>query len=429
VTIAFGTDGIRGPAGRFPIVPEVARAVGRAAVAEAANGVVLVGRDTRVSGEPLEQEVVAGIVAAGGTARRAGIVPTAALQVALAEGLGGAGVMVTASHNAGADNGFKVLLARGRKPDDRAAAAIAALLDAAPQEAGRSGTAEDAGDLVRSAWAASVRSAAGDLSALEGRQIAIDLANGAATAVRGLLAPWIPGDIRWIGTGGEINDGCGTEHLGHLAAVVARLGLDGGFAVDGDADRCRIVDGSGQEVSGDAVGWRLAQHLGVSGIAVTVMSSGALEALLPGVEVVRTPVGDRHVRVAMDERGLALGAEESGHVLFADHAGGDGLLTGLKALAAAWSAAPDLTRAFAGFVALPRAVRSVPVARRPPLASVARLHELEARAIDRLGAHGRTLLRYSGTEPVLRILVEGTSASATQALADELARAARAELG
>jgi len=427
--VAFGTDGIRGPAGAFPVVPEVARGVGRAALAEARDAVVLVGRDRRPSGAKLQQDVVAGIVAAGGTALVAGVVPTAALQIALAEGVAGAGVMVTASHNPASDNGFKVLLARGRKPDDAEAAVIAGVIASPELPARSAGTARDAERLVRDTWGRAVAAAAGDLSPLAGRRIAIDLANGAAVSVRREIESLVPTLIHWIGAGeGAINDGCGTEHLETLAEAVRSEGLDGGFAVDGDADRCRLVDGSGAEITGDAVLWRLALHLRAPAMAVTVMSTGALESLLPGVRVVRTAVGDRYVREAMERGALPLGGEDSGHVLFGDHAGGDGVLTGLRALVAGFSAAPDLARAYAPFQPWPRTVRSVAVARRPPISTVPALVAAERDAVARLGPRGRTLLRYSGTEPVIRILVEGTDAAAVAAVGDDLAAAARREL-
>jgi len=427
--IAFGTDGIRGPAGAFPIVPAVARGVGRAALAEAPDGIVLVGRDRRPSGAALLRDVVAGIVAAGGTALVAGVVPTAALQIALAEGHAGSGVMVTASHNPATDNGFKVLLAGGRKPDDAEAEALASGIASVERPAGVVGSARDAERLVRETWVRAMTVAAGDLSSLAGHRIAIDLANGAAVSLRRKIESLVPAPIRWLGAGeGAINDGCGTEHLETLAETVREEGLDGGFAVDGDADRCRLVDGSGAEITGDAVLWRLALHLAAPAIAVTVMSTGALESLLPGVRVVRTAVGDRYVREAMHSGNLPLGGEDSGHVLFGDHAGGDGILTGLRALVAGFSAAPDLSRAYAPFVPWPRSVRSVAVLRRPPLSSVPSLVAAERDAGARLGPTGRTLLRYSGTEPVIRILVEGADAAMVAAVSDELAAAAHREL-
>jgi phosphoglucosamine mutase len=196
--------------------------------------------------------------------------------------------------------------------------------------------------------------------------------------------------------------------------------LDAGIALDGDADRCVLVDERGEVVHGDALTWCLARDLGVDGLAVTVMSNAALEPALPGVIVHRTPVGDRHLQAAMRAHGLLLGAEESGHVLFGDFPGGDGMLTGVRALAAAWRAAPTLSAAVRGFLPWPDARAKVRVSRRPPLQSLDGYEARVAAATARL-AGGRVLLRYSGTEPILRVLVEGPDAAVVAAVRDELA--------
>lgn len=422
--VAFGTDGVRGTAGDWPVVPDVARSVGRATARLGRR--VLLGRDPRPSGDGLVAALADGVVEEGGLALDAGVVPTAALQVALAEGLGDAAVMVTASHNPEDDNGFKVLGAGGRKPDDALAAQLEAwiALDSPPCPGGSRGRVD-----VESGWRRAVAARAGDLAVLRGRRIAVDLANGAALGVRGWLGEVAPAELVWLGTDGPVNDGCGTEHLGHLARAVVRERCDGGFAVDGDADRCRLVDERGAEVPGDAITWLLARALAVSGLAATVMSNGALERALPGVRVVRTPVGDRHLREAMDREGLGLGAEESGHVLFADHPGGDGVLCGLRALGAAFAAEATLSGAFRPFVPLPRRLAKLAVRARAPLEEVEPVVRARAEALGGLGSHGRVFLRYSGTEPVLRILVEGEPAEAVDAAADRVMAACREALG
>jgi phosphoglucosamine mutase len=424
-SIRFGTDGIRGPAGTPPIVPEVARRIGRAAVKLAAGtGVrVLVARDPRPSGADLADAVGRGVIDAGGIAADAGIVPTAAVQIAIAAGLADVGVMVTASHNPAEDNGFKVLGAGGRKLDDGESARVEAWLDAPPVPA-RTGNVRTVSDEVRAEWRRRLALATGDLSPLAGRRIAIDCANGALSEVRELVTDLVPAEIVWLGTAGPINDGCGSEHLAHLSTRVRERGCQGGFAVDGDADRCRVVDELGREVPGDAVTWRLAVDRSASGLAVTVMSNGALERQLPGVRIVRTPVGDRFLREAMDRDRLPLGAEESGHVLFADHPGGDGLLCGLRALSAAFRASPTLSDAFASFVPLPRKLTKLVVKSRPPLEGVVPVQRARTVGLERLGPFGRVFLRYSGTEPVLRILVEGEPATVVDAVSAAVTSAA-----
>lgn len=429
-TLSFGTDGIRGPAGEFPIVPDVARRVGRAAVklartVERPNDPprIVIARDPRPSGGALVAAVAAGVIDAGGIPCDAGIVPTAAAQIAVHAGLADVGVMVTASHNPEGDNGFKLLGAGGRKLDDAASAAVEAWLDEPPPAEG-TGTVRDVSAEVRAEWRRRVERAIGDLSTLKGRRIAIDCANGALGEVRDLITDLVPAEIVWLGTGGPINDGCGSEHLLHLAARVRERVCQGGFAVDGDADRCRMVDEKGREVPGDAVTWRLAVDLGASGIAVTVMSNAGLERQLPGVRVVRTPVGDRFLRDAMDRERLTLGAEESGHVLFADHPAGDGVVCGLRALAAAFRSAPSLSEAFAPFVPLPRKLTKIVVKSRPPLEGLVTVQRAKQVGLERLGPFGRVFLRYSGTEPVLRILVEGEPANTVDAVSAAVTSAA-----
>lgn len=429
--IEFGTDGIRGRAGRAPISPEVGVAVGRAAARLAReNGGrrVLVARDTRPSGEMLEAAVTAGVAGEGLDCLLAGVLPTSGVSVALHTGLADAGVMITASHNPVGDNGFKVFGRGGAKLDDAGVAQVeawvaevAGTLGAPTDEVGDVAVAqEEAWD----AWEAAVQGAVGSPHAFAGRRVAIDLANGALAPA----APWLlrtfPADWIVIGGGtGTINDGVGSEHLDALQRAVSVHGCDIGIAVDGDGDRCRIVDERGHAVPGDAVAWLLARAGGVSGLAVTVMSNGALEPSLPGVRIVRTPVGDRHLREAMIAHDLPLGSEESGHVLFGDFPAGDGLVTGLRVAALAL-AAGSASDAFSGFAPLPRRLGKVAVSRRPPLESLAPLMRAKQEGEARLGPHGRVFLRYSGTEDYLRLLIEGAEQSVVDDVIEEVRRAA-----
>ncbi|HHO54621.1 MAG TPA: phosphoglucosamine mutase [Deltaproteobacteria bacterium] len=428
--VAFGTDGIRGPAGTHPITSEVGAAVGRAAcrLARALGGDrVVIARDTRPSGPELAAAVAAGVGQAGGTSLDAGVVPTSAVGLAVHAALADVGVMVTASHNPEPDNGFKILGAGGRKLDEAAVAAVEAWIAAEGAEVDGA-THRDVADEVSDLWRRAVQAAVPDTTALSGRRFAVDLANGAGTAALPWLSSWLPG-IEATGISGTINGGCGSEHLGALSERVVAQALDGGIALDGDADRVRLVDEAGRVVDGDAVIWLLARHLAAPAIAVTVMSGGALDKQLPGVRVVRTAVGDRHVRGAMDRDALVLGGERSGHVLFGDVAAGDGLIAGLRALVAAWSSHERLSGAFAAFKPLPSHLSKVEVRARPSLDGIPPLSEICAASEDRLGPHGRVLLRYSGTEPVLRILVEGDEADVVAQVAEQVASVARRVLG
>lgn len=395
-----------------PCTVDVAMQVGRAAVrlAEASGGGrVLVARDTRPSGAMFEAAVSAGIMAAGGTCQLVGVLPTAGLSVALAEGLGDAGVMITASHNPAADNGFKVMGEGGHKLSDEAAREFEGWMSQTPASGICPGTAASVRRQALLAYGKALKDAVGPWDALAGKRIAIDLANGAMVAMVGWLRQMVPADWVFLGSGdGVINDGCGSEHPEALAAAVREHGCVAGLAVDGDGDRCRIIDEHGQVVPGDALAWLLAKGLGVGAMAVTVMSNGGLEQSLPDVVVVRTAVGDRYLLEAMVEEDIPLGCEESGHVLFGDALPtGDGLVTGLRALQIALGQG-SVGEAISGFSALPRETSKVKVRNRPPLDSLPELQRVRSNALETLGEGGRVFLRYSGTEPVLRILVEGS---------------------
>lgn len=421
----FGTDGVRGPFGPWPISEDGAARIG-GAVALHARGPVLVARDTRPSSPALADAVCRGVVRAGGQAWDAGVLPSGGLSAAVAVVPGAWGVMVTASHNPAPDNGFKVLTRGGFKPDDDAVTALEASLASDPP-------ARDGGSVqARGPWAAEVVSAAmiaavGDLTPLAGRRLVIDLANGAATAIAPRLFDDLGLDVVLVGGGGgEILDGVGSEHPAALCDAVRAHGAVAGIALDGDGDRALLVDASGAVVPGDAVTALLAGGLGVSGLAVTVMSTAAFPAWLPGVHIVRTPVGDRHLVAALRRGEATLGGEDSGHVVFADGLpGGDGLVTGLRALACAFRDAPSLAAAVAPFVPWPRVLTKVAAPERRDLAM---FDAHVARGETSLGDGGRVFLRYSGTEPALRILVEGRDAATVAAVSAEVTAACRAAL-
>jgi phosphoglucosamine mutase len=409
--VAFGTDGIRGRAGEPPITAEIGVAIGRA-VAGWGGHRVIIARDTRPSGMMLEAAVAAGVCANGGTAEIAGVLPTSGLAAALAAGLGDTGVMLTASHNPASDNGFKVLGPGGRKLLPEEEQQIEAAI-AGPAVDGRMGQIRGIGDDALLAYTAALTAAFGDVSPFEGRKVAFDLANGASGAVRDYLAGWLRAEVLFVRRDSAINDGVGSEHPEALQALVRQAGCDAGIAVDGDGDRCRIVDERGEIVNGDALAHGLVRAGGHAAVAVTVMSNAALEASLPGVRVLRTDVGDRHLLRAIAEGKATLGCEESGHVVFADALPtGDGLVTGVRALSAALRHG-TASSWFSAFVPYPRRLGKIRVRERAPLPSL---------ADERLGPHGRIFLRYSGTEPVLRVLVEGEDAGAVDAVYADVIR-------
>lgn len=426
----FGTDGIRGPAGEAPIDVDGAFAVGAAAArwaAELGVATVVVGRDTRPSGDELAAGVISGVVAAGGQALDAGVLPTPALQVALQRGRATVGVMVTASHNPAADNGFKVIGPGGHKPGDAEVAHLEALLAAGGKRAA-GGAVVDVSAAARADYVAALAGAMGPAS-LAGRRIAVDLAAGAATATFEAVAALFPGVAFVVrAASGRINDGVGSEHPAGLVALVRERACDAGVAVDGDGDRALIVDERGEIVPGDAILWALARALGARQLVATVMSTTALEAGLPGVVVTRTGVGDRLVAEAMRSSGAEVGGEESGHVLLAGAMpGGDGLFVGLRMLAACWAAAPTVSAALAPFVPFPRRLTKVRCAARREVAELG-VDEVVRAAEAELGP-GRVFLRWSGTEPVLRVLVEGPDAAVVARASDAVTAACAAALG
>ncbi|MCO4743568.1 MAG: hypothetical protein KC912_02185 [Proteobacteria bacterium] len=421
----FGTDGIRGPAGEWPVTVEGALRVGRAAARLADGKPVVVAVDRRPSSGALEAAVIAGVTDMGAVARRAGVLPTAGLSEALACGLGGAGVMLTASHNAASDNGFKILGPGGAKPSDATVATIEAWLNA-DEPGGRLAAVEDVGEAALGAHIKALEARI-NLERFHSVALGLDLANGAGVR----LWPWLQSlGPAWsaLGVGeGVENDDCGAVHPERLGVLVRESGARAGVAVDGDADRCVLVDEQGRKVHGDVLAWWLTRAAKLPSLAVTVMTTHALEAALPMVDVTRTPVGDRHLHAAMQLHGIAIGVEESGHALFEDGLPtGCGLLTGLRALSTLLESDVPVSEQLSAFVPWPRFTAKVRVTARPPLDDVEAVQQAIAEVLPSLDG-GRTLLRYSGTEPVLRILVEGPTSATVQAAGEHLvARATQA---
>ncbi len=430
----FGTDGIRGVA-NVELRAPLAYALGRATAARlAAPGEqVLVGRDTRRSGPMLEAALAAGLMSMGVDVVRMGVVPTPALAWATAALGFRAGVMVSASHNPADDNGLKVLDADGRKLDEAREEEIEGLME---DEAGLGGPGndglgrpiDDAAPLA--AWMADRMRIAGlfrsDLP------VCLDAAHGSASAVAApiVAATGARVDLRYADPDGRnINDGCGATHPEALAAIVAAQGAAAGFAFDGDADRCVAVDERGEVVDGDRlIGIialdRLARgSLDAGSVVVSILSNaGLVDAIqAAGGRVERTPVGDRWILDAMLRTGAGVGGEKSGHVIVREHAlCGDGIVTALEVLGILARTGRPLSELAARIPLYPQEQRAVRVARREAWAEdgplVAAIREAEAE----LAGRGRIVVRPSGTEPSLRIMVEGPDAGLVRRIADEL---------
>ena len=435
MTLRFGTDGVRGHADE--LTPELVTALGRAAARVLGHGPVVIGRDTRISGPRLEADLAAGLAVEGLAVDNVGVVPTPAVAHASAV-RSVTGAMISASHNAFGDNGIKFFAPGGRKLSDEVEEALEAELDRILHEDGAvapvAGGVED--PTVGAAWVDAVVASVPD-QALAGLRLVIDCANGAASA-------WAPAALERLGAtvevihaapdGTNINAGCGSTHPGDLQARVVASGADAGLAFDGDADRVLGVDHTGALVDGDhliaicAVDRHQRGVLVDDTVVVTVMANLGFRLAMEehGIRVEETAVGDRYVLEALARGGWSLGGEQSGHVIFPDLATtGDGLLTGVQVLAAAQAAGQRLAEAAAVMTSLPQVLVNVRVAeRRPDIASViaASIAEVEAD----LGHRGRVLIRPSGTEPLIRVMVEADDDAVADRAAARLVAAVEA---
>jgi len=415
----FGTDGVRGVVGQ-DLTVELVERLGKAATLWSGRGRVFVGRDTRASGPELEEAFARGVVAAGGSAVLAGVLPTPAVAL-LALDLG---VVISASHNPPEYNGIKIFDRDGSKLTDASEEEIEALLDA-PEPGG--GTI-DRVDVYTDSYLEHVLERFG--TDLTGIRLAVDCANGAYSGLAPAAFERLGAVVTAIGDdpdGENINEGCGATDLALLQETVRTGGLDLGIAFDGDGDRMLAVDGAGDVVDGDQILAILALHLGIEVVAVTVMTNLGFHRLMEerGVRVVTTPVGDRYVLEALRrERGI-LGGEQSGHVIcLRDHVTGDGLAAALllcgalegRTLAEAASVMPRFAQA----------KENVRVARRDvPAAALAEADRLNAE----LNGSGRVLVRASGTEPLIRVLGEAETDEKARDLCARIVTLVQRELG
>ena len=445
----FGTDGVRGLA-NGDLTADLALRLGEAAarvlVGQGAAGgpsgsrpLAVVGRDTRISGQFLEHAVVAGLASAGVDVLRLRVVPTPGVAYLTDHLQADLGVVISASHNPMPDNGIKLLGRGGRKLDDAVEQAIEAAMDApVPLPTG--------GDVGRvTPYASTVGDYAGHLvdtlggQRLDGLTVVLDCAHGAAHEVGPQALAAAGARVIPIGDrpdGLNINAGCGSTDLRALRQAVLEHGADAGFAVDGDADRCLAVDHTGQAVDGDQLLALLAIALHEQGrladdvLVVTVMSNLGLHLAMQraGIRVEQTAVGDRYVLEAMGAGGWSLGGEQSGHVIMADHATtGDGLLTALHTMARMKRSGRSLRDLASVVTRLPQVLVNVPGVDKSRCDDEQLLAAVAAEETA-LGGTGRVLLRPSGTEPLVRVMVEAATAEQAQATADRLADVVRARL-
>jgi len=436
----FGTDGIRGLVGEAPITPDfvlkLGWASGRVFAREAGGGgrcTVIIGKDTRVSGYMFESALEAGLVAAGVNVKLLGPMPTPAVALMTRTQAAIAGIVISASHNPFYDNGIKFFSASGSKLPDELELAIESELD---QDLATVSSRE-IGKVLRVVDAAGryiefCKSTVPEGFNLRGLRIAVDCANGATYHIAPAVFGELGAEVLSIGVqpdGFNINDGVGSTDTGALSAFVRERGVDLGIAFDGDGDRVLFVDADGELVDGDELIYmiamhRLAQGISDAGVVGTQMSNLGLELALreEGLQFVRTKVGDRYVKERMEAEGWHLGGESSGHIICADvTTTGDGIVAALQVLAALRGSGQDLASFRSGMKKYPQTMINIGIGGKVSLEGNAEVAAAVAAVEARLGSRGRVLLRPSGTEPKVRVMVEGEDAAQVQALCSELA--------
>ncbi len=444
----FGTDGIRGVANEYPITPELALKVGRAVARALKAGKsgqhkVVIGKDTRISGYMLETALTSGLVSEGAMVLLTGPIPTPAVAHLTRSMACDAGIMLTASHNPYVDNGIKIFGPDGYKLGDELEATVERMLHdrrlEGPEPGARVGKAVRVDDSV-GRYIEFAKSAVG-AGSLEGLKVVVDCANGAGYFVGPLIFEELGAEVIKLATkpnGRNINEGCGALHPELAAQAVKEHGADIGICFDGDADRVIFVDANGAVISGDRVLCLCAKALHESGelrgntLVATVMSNlGLRDALAAdGISLETTGVGDRLVLERMREKNYALGGENSGHIIFADHATtGDGIMSALKVLQVMKAKSATLAELADCMSEYPAQLVNLKVKEKPPIESIPALVEAIGAAEAAFGDEGRTLVRYSGTEKKIRILVEAKDAVLAGEQSAKLVAAVQSTIG
>ncbi len=445
----FGTDGIRGIANMHPMTSEMAMQLGRAAAYifkhEDRRSRIVIGKDTRLSGYMIENALAAGICSMGVDVLLVGPLPTPGISFITASMRADAGVVISASHNAYQDNGIKFFARDGFKLPDELELRIEDLIFSERIDSLRP-TADEVGKAFR------VDDAAGRYIVflkntfpreldLTGLKIVLDCAHGAAYRIAPAVLEELGAEVIAYGVkpdGKNINAGCGSTHPEVISAAVREHGANLGIALDGDADRCIFVDEKGDEVDGDHImaicGIDMLQRdrLPQRTVVATVMSNMGLDLAIrrAGGQVVKTAVGDRYVVEEMRRKGYVFGGEQSGHMIFLEHnTTGDGIISALQILAIMQKSGKPLSELAAVMTALPQVLVNVRVRERRNVEELPEVRSLIAEAKSRLEENGRILIRYSGTEPLIRIMLEGQDQAEITAMAHEIARAIQVAIG
>ena len=443
----FGTDGIRGLANRdltVELALDLAVAAAHVLVESSSNKdhrpTAIVGQDSRASGEFLEAAVVAGLTSAGINVYRVGVLPTPAIAFLVAESKADLGVMISASHNPMPDNGIKLFSRGGGKLDD----VIEARIEARMGEEWLRPTGRGVGRVINdeSAKERYLQHLLASVSTpLAGITVVVDCANGASSFVAPEALRRAGAEVIAIANtpdGWNINDGVGSTHLSHLRSAVLEHGADLGIAHDGDADRCLAIDATGAEVDGDHILSILAKSFKSRGllkgntVVGTVMSNlGFMHSMKDaGIDVVTTAVGDRYVLETMLDKDYAIGGEQSGHVIMRDYANtGDGILTALQLIQEIVRTGKTLAELAASMVRFPQVLINVKDVAKEKLDGSAVIAAAVKKAQDELGSNGRVLLRASGTEALVRVMVEAQSDNIATNIAQQLADVVKGELG
>ena len=442
----FGTDGVRGLANKditsesaLKLAQAAAIVLGEQARARGQKPIAVIGRDPRISGEFLSAAISAGLASSGVDVFDAGVIPTPATSFLTADLDADFGVMISASHNPAPDNGIKFFSRGGHKLDDAVEDAIEKALSAKPLTpiGAEIGHVKEFAD-AKSRYLVHLQ---GTLpNSLKGIKVVVDCANGAASDIAPKAFRDAGAEVVVIGNepdGYNINLGCGSTHLSALQAAVVEHGADVGIAHDGDADRTLAVDATGAIVDGDqimailAVAAKARGDLSRNTLVATVMSNLGLKIAMKqaGIEMIETKVGDRYVLEVIREGGYTLGGEQSGHLIFARHATtGDGILTGLQLLAQMASTGKSLQELASAMKVYPQVLINVPDVDKSKVDSDPELQKVVQEAKSELGETGRVLLRASGTEPLVRVMVEAQDAGTAQSWAERIARVVEKQL-
>ena len=445
----FGTDGVRGVANMPPMTAEMALAIGRATayVCKRADHRhrVVIGKDTRVSGYMLETALTAGICSMGVDVLLVGPMPTPGIAFITHSMRADAGIVISASHNPYQDNGIKIFSRDGFKISDADEKKIEHLVSSGQINDIRP-TAEEIGKAKRiddalGRYIVFCKNTFPEELSLDGLKVVLDCANGATYKVAPIIFSELGAEVTSIHNhpnGRNINDGCGSQFTADLSAKVLEVEADLGLAFDGDGDRLIAVDETGRELTGDhlmAICASAMQQQGLlpdNHVIITPMSNFGLRRAFDNMDITyeEAPVGDRNVLELMKKRGSTLGGEQSGHIIFlAHHTTGDGILSALQCLSAVQRTGKRLSDLASLLEVMPQELINIAVREKPPVSSMATVSSAIAEAEAVLGDRGRILVRYSGTQDICRVMVEGPAAQQTSTLANAIADAVRAEIG